>query len=138
MIIEKKFDELTLKELFYLLKLREEVFILEQHILAEAEIDEHDFISNHYFIKENEQIVAYLRVFPSDGSMKLGRLCTKKEFRKKGYAKTLINHVQSQYKSIIISAQYIVKDFYQKLGFKVMSKKYKEAGIDHIKMVYLK
>ena len=138
MIILKHFSQLTLVELYQILKLREMVFILEQLILAEAEIDDADYDANHYFIKDNEEIVAYMRLIRTNEGFKLGRICTKVGYRQQGLATQMIKLIQSQFPSVIISAQYQAKKFYEKLGFKPMSKKYKEAGIDHLKMVYIR
>lgn len=134
----KKFEELTLEELYHILKLREEVFILEQHILAEAEIDGHDFESIHYFWVDNEKIVAYMRTYYVNDWLKLGRICTKADFRHLGIATKMIKYILERNPVVFVSAQYQSRKFYEKLGFKPMSKKYKEAGIDHIKMIYVR
>ena len=63
MILCKKFEELTLEELYEILKLRSEVFVVEQNCIYN-DIDGKDKTSFHVIIKENNEITAYLRVLP--------------------------------------------------------------------------
>ena len=60
----KKFDELTLKQLYEITRCRCEVFIQEQKIICEEELDGLDDKCIHVFLEENERVVAYCRIVP--------------------------------------------------------------------------
>ena len=90
-IIIKKFDELTLNELYNILKLRSEVFVVEQKCIYQ-DLDDVDKTSFHFFIKdENDRIKSYLRILDKDGeTAQIGRVLTEEKERKKGYAYKLM------------------------------------------------
>ena len=90
-IIIKKFEELTLNELYNILKLRSEVFVVEQKCIYQ-DLDDVDKTSYHFFIKgENDRIISYLRIFERDGeTAQIGRVLTDEKERKKGYALKLM------------------------------------------------
>ena len=81
MITIKKFDGLTTIELYQILRLRAEVFVVEQG-QAYLDLDNYDYESIHFFIQENDQIVSYLRVLPFgyyENSHVIGRVVSNKE-----------------------------------------------------------
>ena len=142
MILCKKFDELTLEELYEILKLRSEVFVVEQNCIYN-DIDGKDKTSFHVIIKENNEITAYLRVLPpgiSYENASLGRVLVAKDARGMGYAKAIvtegINCVLRNFNTnkITIGAQEYLKDFYSEFGFKPVSEVYDEDGIPHLDM----
>lgn len=142
MILCKKFDELTLEELYEILKLRFEVFVVEQNCIYN-DIDGKDKTSFHVIIKENNEITAYLRVLPpgiSYENASLGRVLVAKDARGMGYAKAIvtegINCVLRNFNTnkITIGAQEYLKDFYSEFGFKPVSEVYDEDGIPHLDM----
>ena len=146
MIIEiKKFNELTINELYELLKLRAEVFIVEQKCIFN-DIDDKDLKSIHIMIKTNNKIEAYLRVLEpgvSYSNSSVGRVLVAKDSRKNGLARKIvkegINYIINNFqnKNITIGAQEYLKDFYESLGFKAISQVYLEDGIPHLDMVYI-
>lgn len=142
----KKFAELTTDELYEILKIRTEVFIVEQHC-AYQDIDSKDKESYHLFLKEQESITAYMRILPRGISYKelsFGRVLVKENHRKKGLAKEMVQkaitfiteHLNE--KEIRISAQSYLQKFYETFGFRQVSDIYLEDGIKHMEMFYQK
>ena len=84
-IIIKKFDELTLNELYNILKLRSQVFVVEQNCIYQ-DLDDIDKNSYHFFIKgNNDMIKVYLRIFEKDKeTAQIGRVVTDEKERRKG------------------------------------------------------
>lgn len=142
----KEFNQLTTKELYEILKVRAEVFVVEQQCIFQ-ELDSKDEVSYHLFIEDNSEIIAYLRILPPNISYSeaaIGRVLTKAEHRKKGISRKLvqnaINFVTDSLgeQTIRISAQAYLLKFYNDLGFESVSEVYLEDGIEHIEMLYKK
>ncbi len=140
----KKFDELSLDELYQILVLRCAVFVVEQDC-AFLECDGKDKCSYHVFTKENDKVIAYLRIpMPSVvyDEVSIGRVLVKEEYRKKGISRELVskamNFITEELKEtrIKIQAQSYLEKFYAEFGFKTVSEEYLEDGIPHIDMVY--
>lgn len=135
----KNYEELTKNELYNILRLRNQIFIVEQKCYYE-DIDDLDENSIHIFIKDNEKIVAYLRIFKEDGNYHIGRVLVKEDHRKGGLSRELlnysINYVFNNLKSntIVIEAQDYLKDFYKSLGFVEKSEVYLLDNIPHLIM----
>lgn len=139
---KKTFAELTKKELYELLKLRAKVFVVEQN-QAYLDLDDYDYKAIHYFIKENDIIVSYLRVLPVgyfEGEHGLGRVVSDISVRNKGYIKNLIHQAIQDLKKtypgewLTISAQTYLIPFYESFGFIVKSVEYLEDNLPHKKM----
>lgn len=139
----KKFTELSINELYSLLQLRSEVFVVEQNCVYQ-DIDDKDQKALHVLVKKEGKIIGYTRIFNvgdylSEAS--IGRVLVKKEERKHCYGKTImlasINAIKEYFKEdiITISAQLYLKKFYTDLGFIVEGKEYLEDNIPHIKMI---
>lgn len=144
------YGALSRDDLFAILKLRQEVFIIEQQCIY-PDIDEADRSAYHllgwFDHAEEEQIgdlAAYLRVLPPEtvgGQPAIGRVIIASAYRGQALGTTLmkvgINKTQATFpgKAIVISAQAHLQKFYQQLGFVVTSDVYDEDGIDHIDMV---
>lgn len=144
--IIKKFDELKAKDIYNILALRNEVFIVEQDCVY-MDCDYKDFNSYHLFLEQNGEIVAYLRVLEKGVSfdqISIGRVAVKKDFRGKGLSREMmlkaINFIENDLKetSIKIQAQSYLINFYTSLGFKPISDEYLEDNIPHIDMIYNK
>ena len=138
----KKFDELTLNELYDILKLRVDIFVVEQNC-PYGELDNKDKESIHIFYRENGEITAYLRIIPkflSYESVSMGRICVKQEFRSRKLGREIvkdaINYIEKDLKEdiITIGAQEYLKDFYASFDFKPVSDIYDEDGIKHLDM----
>ncbi len=138
----KKFDELTLNELYDIMKLRVDIFVVEQNC-PYGELDNKDMESIHIFYKEDGEIAAYLRIIPkflSYDSVSMGRICIKQEFRSRKLGREIvkdaINYIEKDMKEYIITigAQEYLKDFYASFDFKPISDVYDEDGIKHLDM----
>ncbi|MGL5329009.1 MAG: GNAT family N-acetyltransferase [Peptostreptococcaceae bacterium] len=142
----KKFEELSTKELYEILKLRAEVFVVEQNCVYQ-DVDSKDEKSYHLFLEENNTLVAYSRIIPrkiSYDEVSIGRVIIKKAHRGSGLAKEMmlnaIDFIKNSMneESIRISAQAYLIDFYKSVGFKEVSEIYLEDDIEHIEMLYNK
>lgn len=136
----KKFTELSPEELYGILRSRSEVFVVEQDCVYQ-DLDGRDERSLHVFIKEGNDIIAYLRVIRPDEQRKeasIGRVLTKKEARGKGIARILmlkgIEIAKSMAPTIEIEAQSYLKNFYESLGFRVCSEEFIYELRRHIRM----
>ena len=138
----KKFSELTLDELYDILKLRTDIFVVEQNC-PYGELDNKDKESIHIFYKDNGEITAYLRIIPkflSYDSVSMGRICVKKECRSRKLGRVIvkdaIDYIEKEMNEYIITigAQEYLKDFYASFDFKPISGVYDEDGIEHLDM----
>ncbi|MDZ3952411.1 GNAT family N-acetyltransferase [Bacillus thuringiensis] len=139
----KQFEELTISELYNLLKERTKIFVLEQNC-PYLDIDGKDPFSYHIF-KENEgEIIAYARVVPSGilhQEVSIGRVFVKKEYRGQGIAeellKKVLQYIHHELREVMvkIQAQEYLKKFYSSLGFQTISEVYLEDNIPHIDMM---
>lgn len=141
--VVKRFDEMDNTELYAILKLRQEVFILEQECLY-PDMDDLDQQSYHVLGMRQGEIVAYARVLPAGVIFEecaIGRVITMAPERGKGTGRKLmeiaIGYARADMAEgpIKISAQTYLTKFYESLGFKVISKDYLEDGIPHIDML---
>lgn len=142
----KKFSELTTKELYEILKVRAEVFVVEQNCVYQ-DLDSKDEVSYHLFLEDNSEIIAYLRILPKGISYpetSIGRVLTKATYRKNGLSKEIVQKAIEfiidilEEKEIKISAQAYLQKFYKSFGFEPTSDIYLEDGIEHIEMLYQK
>ena len=140
----KKFKELSVTELYALMQLRQEIFVVEQNC-PYVDADGKDLQSVHVMGYENKKLVAYARIVPPGVSYKspsIGRVVVDQKVRGKKYGYILmekcIKDVLKRYKTdtITISAQEYLKKFYTNTGFNAVGDVYPEDNIPHIKMVY--
>ncbi|WP_407411720.1 GNAT family N-acetyltransferase [Methanobrevibacter sp.] len=140
----KEFDELSLDELYEILKLRAEVFVVEQDC-AYNDLDDKDQMALHLFLKDGGEIIAVSRILPENVAfedMAIGRVIVKKEYRGHGIAKKImqkaIDYIIKDLKKdkIRLSGQAYLVRFYEDLGFKKVSDVYLEDGIDHFEFSY--
>ena len=139
----KKFNELTTDELYVILQLRSEVFVIEQDCVYQ-DLDYKDQLAYHILGVLDNQIIAYARIFKSGDYFlepSIGRIVVKKEFRKFKYGYKLVENsiqfIENNLKenNILISAQSYLTKFYNSLGFIQISEEYLEDDIPHIKML---
>lgn len=139
----KKFEDLSLKQLYGMVRSRCEVFIQEQKIVCEEEIDGLDDRCIHIFFEENGRVAAYCRIVPKGigyENISIGRVLVLKEFRRKGIAQEMLNvaieYIERNFEAdkIVLSAQVYAEALYESVGFIAVSQVYEEAGIPHIKM----
>lgn len=139
----KKFEELTNIELYKILQLRTQVFVVEQNCVFQ-DMDDKDQLSWHLCAWHNNELAAYTRLLPpglSYAESSIGRVVTSQNARGKKAGKELMRHsIDAAYElfgktNIKIGAQFYLKKFYESLGFKQVSDIYLEDGIEHIKML---
>ena len=137
----KRFEELTTRELYEILRCRSVVFVLGQECVYQ-DVDELDFCSTHVYFSENGRIMAYLRVIDPGvkyESASIGRVLTMDEFRGHGLARSLmiegIKIGKSRAKAIEIEAQAYLREFYKSLGFREISEVFMLENIPHVSMV---
>ena len=139
----KTFEQLTTIELYGLLQLRSEVFVVEQDCVYQ-DIDGKDQNALHVLGFKDKNLVAYTRIFKPGSYFKeasIGRVLVKENERqfKYGYdiMKVSIEDLDFHFKetTIKVSAQTYLKSFYNNLGFKQVGEEYLEDGIPHIAMV---
>lgn len=138
----RKFEELSVSELYAILQLRSKVFVVEQ-TCAYQDMDDLDQKSFHLFGIENNKVIAYVRLIPPGISYPeacIGRVVVDIDKRGKDIGKVLmvkaIEQINSLFNSthVTISAQYYLLKFYNELGFKEVGETYLEDNIPHIKM----
>ena len=140
----KHFNDLIIKELYQILQLRNEVFIMEQNCPFQ-DLDDKDFKCFHLigFDTDSQKILAYTRIVPKGVSYQeasIGRVVTSPLARGRGIGKVLmqksIELLEELYGGvpIRIGAQYYLKKFYESLGFQQVEEIYLEDGIEHILM----
>ena len=142
----KSFEALSKQELYNILALRANIFVVEQSCVYQ-DIDGLDSKATHIFLKDGEKIIAYARLFaPNDyyqGYTAIGRVVVPKSHRGKGLAhkllKQAIAYLSAMYpkKNIKIGAQTYLKAFYETHGFSQIGEPYVEDGIPHIHMTRL-
>jgi len=138
----KTFEELSKKELYELLRLRAEVFVVEQDCVYQ-DLDGKDQKALHIIGSKNEKIIAYTRIFKPGyyfQEASIGRVVVKHDERKYGYGQVImtasIRAVKEHFGETLIhlSAQTYLKKFYNSLGFEQVGEGYLEDGIPHIGM----
>lgn len=139
----KSFTELTAAELYAVMQLRNEVFVVEQNCVYQ-DADGKDQQSWHLMGWHHEELVAYTRIIPPGVSYteaSIGRVVSSPKYRRHGVGiklmKESIFRVFSQFgcTKVKIGAQVYLTKFYQSFGFIQSSDEYLEDGIPHIEMI---
>ena len=139
----KEFDALTLQELYVLLRLRSEVFVVEQNCVF-LDQDNKDQQCHHVLLYNTDTLVAYARLMPPGVSypshMSIGRIITSMQVRGTGVGRQLLDTaIDACFRlygngPIKIGAQLYARKFYESFGFVQTGEVYDEDGIDHIEM----
>ncbi len=141
--LHKKFNELTVSELYEILQLRNEVFAIEQNCVY-PDMDNKDQPSVHLMGRNDNKLVAYTRIIPPGIAYRepsIGRVVTSSLVRRSGSGRELMQRsiqlVHELYgdQPVKIGAQLYLKDFYASLGFRQTGEIYLEDGIEHIEML---
>lgn len=134
----KSFEDLTNRELYEILKLRVDIFVVEQEC-PYPEIDGKDYNAFHIYLENQGEILAYARVYKEKDEIHIGRVIAKE--RRKGYATLILKEAiraareKYQARKIHIEAQTYAKKLYEKVGFEEVSEAFLLDGIEHVKMV---
>ncbi len=138
----KKFHELTVDELYNILQLRSEVFIIEQNCVYQ-DVDGKDQAAWHLMGIDDSQLIAYTRILSAGISYEdpsIGRVVTLPSKRRSGLGRELMHASIAECERlfgktpITLSAQSYLIHFYESLGFSTVGDQYLEDGIPHIKM----
>lgn len=138
----KKFNDLDLSELYKILNLRNEVFVVEQNC-PYLDTDGKDQVAHHVMIWDDEVLAAYARIFAPGikyTESSIGRVVVNLAHRELKLGHLLMEHavkgVKDLYKTgnITISAQAHLQRFYSKHGFETVSNEYMEDDIPHVEM----
>jgi len=139
----KTFHELSIQELYDVLKLRVDIFVVEQNCPYE-EIDGKDNQAIHILGYKDVELTAYCRVFPPgayyDTEASIGRVAVARRYRKSGLGIALMKQGMNYLKQhchnppIKLAAQLYLEKFYHDLGFETISEVYPWDGIDHVDM----
>jgi len=141
--VVKSFNELSPIELYKILRLRNEVFVVEQNCPYQ-DADNKDLKCHHLMLLKDDELMAYARLVPpglSFPQMSIGRVVTSPKARGTGAGRTLMNTAIEECRklfgkgSIQIGAQAYLLKFYSSLGFEQVSEVYDEDGIPHIDMI---
>ena len=141
----KKFDDLTLHELYKIMQLRNEVFVVEQNCPYQ-DADNKDLSSFHFMGWDNDKLLAYTRILPpglSYTEASIGRVVNSPSARGSGTGRQLMLQSIERVKKLFgdvpikIGAQLYLQKFYTSLGFQQTSNVYLEDNIEHIEMVRL-
>ncbi len=134
------FKELTNELLYAIIKLRVDVFVVEQNC-AYAELDDKDQESMHYLGLVEGRVVAYLRAYvPAADTAAIGRIVTRSEHRSQGHSAQLIKNAMNEISQdndiskIYLQAQEHLVPYYSKFGFNPVSDAYDWDGIPHVDM----
>ena len=140
----KLFDELSINELYEILQLRAEIFVVEQNCVYN-DLDGLDKSAVHQFLKKDGEIVAYSRLLKPGtrfSEYSIGRVVVKQSERRTGLGIEMINAAKTfilnewKAKKIKISAQKYLRKFYEDLGFEIVTDEYLEDGIPHFGMIF--
>ena len=144
MIITKTFSELDTEDLYQIIRLRSEVFVVEQDCVYQ-DLDNKDQNAIHLYYKENDQIVAYTRIFKAGDYYEnpcIGRVVVSKKNRGNDLGKKIMidsmEYIKQNIKGekIELSAQKYLDKFYKDLGFYKIGEDYLEDGIPHQRMIF--
>lgn len=119
--------------------IREKVFVEEQKVPIELEVDEYENEAIHFICQDGEIPVGASRLRLIDDYGKLERICILKPFRGKSFGKEIIAHMEAEivnhgYMKAILHAQTHATMFYENLGYSVVSDEFMDAGIPHVTM----
>lgn len=142
-VLVKNFEELSTAELYQILRLRSEVFVVEQDCVYQ-DLDNKDQKALHVVGFKNGNVVAYTRIFKSGDYFEhasIGRVVVAMDQRKYGFGKDImkasISVIEKRFPEtpIEISAQSYLIKFYSELGFVPFGDEYLEDGIPHTRMI---
>jgi predicted GNAT family N-acyltransferase len=122
-------------------EIRTEVFVGEQNVPAELEIDGQDDAARHFAVKADGNIIATCRVRLMGSAAKIERVAVLKNYRGKGVGRVLMKYLLTELRKnsdiqlFKLSSQSYAVPFYEQLGFKTRGGEYMDAGIPHYDMV---
>ncbi|MEE8518796.1 MAG: GNAT family N-acetyltransferase [Dehalococcoidia bacterium] len=130
-------DEAGLQAAF---EVRKRVFVEEQGVPPDLELDGHDAAADHVVVEVAGKVVATGRLLLEDGEARIGRIAVLPEWRRRGIAGEIITALERQATQrgaieVMLHAQTHAQGLYDKLGYIVSGNGFVEAGIDHVLMI---
>jgi predicted GNAT family N-acyltransferase len=127
-------------ELVQVFTIRIRVFVREQRVPAEIELDTDDQRAIHFLAISSGRAVGTARVVMRHGDAKIGRMAVLKSYRRKGVGAALLKRAilaakRLHARRIYLHAQVAVTGFYERMGFRAVGRVFDEAGIAHRKMI---
>lgn len=140
-----EFEQFSPVHLYEVIKLRQDVFIIEQDCIYD-DLDRLDMKASHLLLFEDEALAGYLRILPAGvkfDETSIGRIVIPLQKRNTGIGKQLVEKgmqmvLESGVNEIRIEAQHHLEGFYENLGFNTQSEPYDVDGIPHIEMLFKK
>jgi len=119
--------------------IRKSVFVEEQNVPLELEIDEHDETATHFLLRDGETPLATARLLEKHGLAKIGRVAVLREARGRGLGLAVMQAVLDEarrqgFKEAILDSQTYAIPFYERLGFAAEGEEFDDAGIPHFLM----
>ncbi|WP_209125431.1 GNAT family N-acetyltransferase [Alkalihalobacillus sp. BA299] len=119
---------------------RTTVFVEEQKVPEEEEIDQFEDEATHFVVYDDNKPIGAGRLRTVDGYGKVERICILNDYRKKGIGKLLMDEIESVgqqqgLKKFKLNAQTQAEAFYQSLGYETVSDEFLDAGIPHVTMI---
>ncbi len=133
----KHFRELTLDELYDVMVLRNDVFVVGQKITAEPEVDGRDRECHHGLLYVGDELVGTARVFCDKDPVKVGRVAVARDRQREGLGTRLMEAVQRELladRRAALHAQAYLEDWYTRLGWRRDGEPFDEAEIPHVLM----
>lgn len=139
----RSLSDLSPDDLYQMLKLRQDVFIIEQECIYH-DIDNIDPVCEHLLLKDESDVIACSRIVPEKIKFEypsIGRITVQKQYRMRGLGKKMVQQAldvlaEKNIDTVIIEAQSYLLTFYESLGFKKISEAYPVDGISHHKMIF--
>ncbi|RST58969.1 GNAT family N-acetyltransferase [Siminovitchia terrae] len=139
----KAFEEMTIDELYSILRERVDIFVVEQQC-PYRELDNFDQTSYHIYACDGKEIAAYARILPAGTTyqeLSIGRVLVKEAYRGRGLAGELMTRAidfireELKVKAVRLQAQEYLLSFYGSFGFEKVSEVYLDEGIPHADML---
>ncbi|MDX1592166.1 MAG: GNAT family N-acetyltransferase [Balneolaceae bacterium] len=139
----EQFEDIPVRTLYDILKLRQDIFIIEQDCIYE-DIDRLDLHSSHLVLFDEESLAGYSRLVPPGvkyDDISIGRIAISQDYRNRGLGKELVQRSiriaeSAGFKRIRIEAQTYLNEFYRELGFRSDGDEYILDGIPHREMIW--
>lgn len=134
----KAFYELSLDELYQVMVLRNEVFVVGQKITAEAEVDGRDPECHHALMWRKDELVGTARLFMKERPVQVGRVAIASRWQGEGLGTALMEAI-GQFldgRRAELHAQAHLERWYQRLGWRRVGERFLEAQIEHVRMIW--
>jgi ElaA protein len=132
------FSELDGRRLYEILRLRSEVFVVEQHC-AFLDLDRRDLDEpvTHLWLERDGEVIAYARIIPTDQGTEVGRIVVREDQRRLGVGTRLMREaiaLAGAHPPVLVKAQARLLEWYEALGFEMSGRGYLDDGIAHVPM----